>query len=351
MPQIPISDNATRSRDIEPGILLQVNDLRTHFRTPEGVVRSVDGVSFDVPENGTLCIVGESGSGKSITARSILGIIQKPGEIIGGSMLFRRKDRSVVDLAALDRKGAAYRSIRGGEIGMIFQEPMSALSPVHTIGSQIAESCRLHLGLSRRAAYDRAAEVLDRVGFPSARARLETYPFQLSGGMRQRVCIAMALAAEPSLLIADEPTTALDVTTQANILELLAELQSELGMSLLFITHDLGVVAEIANDIVVMYLGTAVERGPADSLLTDPAHPYTRGLLACVPDLAIDGRLDAIPGMVPHPLNRPAGCPFNPRCDRRIDGLCEDVPPQTLPVGAAMVACHLYQSQGEEAMP
>ena len=336
----------------ERDLLLSVQDLRTHFRTPDGVVKSVDGVSFNVPENRTVCIVGESGSGKSITARSVLGIIQKPGRIVSGAMNFRRKDGSVVDLAALDPKGRAYRSIRGGEIGMIFQEPMSALSPVHTIGSQIAEACILHLGLSRKAARERAAEVLDRVGFPSARARLDTYPFQLSGGMRQRVCIAMALAAEPSLLIADEPTTALDVTTQANILELLAELQSELGMALLFITHDLGVVAEIADEIVVMYLGNVIEGGAADMVLSEPHHPYTRGLLACVPDLAEGGHLAAIPGMVPHPLKRPAGCPFNPRCEQRIAGVCEVEYPRTRVMESGLgVACHLWSDPKGEARP
>ncbi len=328
-----------------PGMapILQVENLKTHFASREGVVKAVDGVSFAIGAGETLCVVGESGSGKSITARSIMGILQKPGRIAAGQILFRKKDGAVVDLAALAPKGPEFRAIRGSEIAMVFQEPMSALSPVHTIGSQIAESAEIHMGLSRRAAMDRAAEVLDRVGFPNARQRLDAYAFQLSGGMRQRVAIAMALTCEPSLLIADEPTTALDVTTQAVILDLLADLSDTLDMALLFITHDLGVVAQIADSVVVMYLGEVAERGPADTLFAAPRHPYTRGLMRCIPEVGRAGTMETIPGIVPHPLNRPAGCPFNTRCPEAIAGLCDVAePPLTSFAGDGAVACHLY---------
>ncbi|WP_205648568.1 ABC transporter ATP-binding protein [Acuticoccus kandeliae] len=343
----PIPINVERRAMPQRAPVLSVANLRTHFGTRQGVVKAVDGVSFDIAPAETVCVVGESGSGKSITARSIMGILQKPGRVVGGSMLFRTKAGETVDLATLPPKGRAYRAIRGGEIGMVFQEPMTALSPVHTIGSQIAEAATIHMGLSRRAARERAAEVLDRVGFPNARARLDAYPFQLSGGMRQRVAIAMALACEPSLLIADEPTTALDVTTQAVILELLAELTATLRMALLFITHDLGVVAEIADDVVVMYLGEVAERGPADTIFATPRHPYTQGLMRCIPETGRKGLLETIPGIVPHPLARPAGCPFNTRCPSRIAGVCERIEPvpTRFPDGAT-VSCHLYGEGG-----
>ena len=325
--------------------LLEVDNLRTHFTTPGGIVRSVDGVGFTVGHRETVCIVGESGSGKSITARSIMGLVRRPGQVVGGRMNFRLRDGSTVDLAAIPPDSATYRAIRGREIGMIFQEPMSALSPVHTIGSQIEEGIRLHLGLGARAARERAVDALEKVGFPGARQRLNTYPFQLSGGLRQRVCIAMALACEPSLLIADEPTTALDVTTQANILELLLRLQGELGMAIVFITHDLGVVAEIADCVVVMYLGQVMEAGPASGILGHPRHPYTRGLLRCVADIEGDGLLRAIPGIVPHPLARPPGCPFSTRCEEMISGLCDTTAPDLLALdNESRVRCHLWSS-------
>ena len=349
MRPIPISAEHRKVPQLPP--ILQVDDLRTHFPSREGVVKAVDGVSFSIGAGETLCVVGESGSGKSITARSIMGILARPGRIAGGRILFRKKDGAVVDLAALPPKGPAFRAIRGSEIAMVFQEPMSALSPVHTIGRQIAESAEIHMGLSRRAAMDRAAEVLDRVGFPNARGRLDSYAFQLSGGMRQRVAIAMALTCEPSLLIADEPTTALDVTTQAVILDLLAELSDTLNMALLFITHDLGVVAEIADSLVVMYLGEVAERGPADTVFAEPRHPYTRGLMRCIPEVGRAGLMETIPGIVPHPLDRPVGCPFNTRCPDGIAGVCDRLaPPLTdFPDGGA-VACHLYgESAGRRA--
>ncbi len=326
-------------------LLLSVDDLRVHFTTPSGLVRAVDGASFDVRRGETLCIVGESGSGKSITARSIMGLVRPPGRIAGGAMLFERREGERIDLARLDPQSRVYRSVRGREIGMIFQEPMSALSPVHTIGSQIAEGIRLHLGLSESAARDRTAEMLDKVGFPSARQRLDTYPFQLSGGLRQRVCIAMALACEPALLIADEPTTALDVTTQANILELLLSLQQEFGMAIIFITHDLGVVAEIADRVVVMYLGTVMEQGSAAAVLRRARHPYTHGLLRCIADIEGDGELRAIPGIVPHPLDRPSGCPFQTRCTEKIGEVCSTRAPELIEAGDALVRCHRWAAE------
>jgi peptide/nickel transport system ATP-binding protein len=330
--------------------LLRVDDLKTHFETSGGTVKSVDGVSFTVEDGQTVCIVGESGSGKSITARSIMGLVRPPGRVMGGRMDFRRRDGSTVDLATLPPTSAAYRDIRGREIGMIFQEPMSALSPVHSIGSQLEEGIRLHLGLGNRAARDRAVDALEKVGFPGARDRLGTYPFQLSGGLRQRVCIAMALACEPSLLIADEPTTALDVTTQANILELLMRLQAEFRMAIVFITHDLGVVAEIADRVVVMYLGQVVEAGPAPTVLRRPSHPYTRGLLRCVADIEGDGALRAIRGIVPHPLARPQGCPFNTRCDEAVAGVCDRLAPDLVDHdGDVAVRCHLVAPSPEIA--
>ena len=311
--------------------LLEVENLSTHFFTDEGVVEAVDGVSFEVPRGSTVCVVGESGCGKSMTARSILQLVESPGRIVGGRMLFRPEHGQEVDLAQLDPRSRDIRAIRGKDIAMIFQEPMSSLSPVHTIGNQIVEAIRLHTRASAREARDRAIEVLRRVGIPKPERRMESYTFQLSGGMRQRAMIAMALSCGPQLLIADEPTTALDVTTQANILDLIRELQQDMGMSVLFITHDLGVVAEIADEVAVMYLGTVVERGDVDAIFHDPKHPYTRALLRSVPKLGAGSRerLESIRGMVPHPFQRPAGCAFHTRCDAFMPGACDVlVPPR-----------------------
>ncbi|HZY68277.1 MAG TPA: ABC transporter ATP-binding protein [Devosia sp.] len=330
--------------------LLTVESLETRFTTEEGLVRAVNGASFTIAEGETVCIVGESGSGKSITARSLLRLLARNGRIVGGNIRFQARDGSSVDITTLDPKGRQMRSIRGGEIAMIFQEPMSALSPVHTIGEQVAEGARLHLGMNKTDAYEEAVRVLDRVGIPRPRDRMSAYPFQLSGGMRQRVCIAMALACRPRLLIADEPTTALDVTTQATILDLLKDLQAEQGMAMLFITHDLGVVSEIADRIVVMYLGEVMEQGPARDVLERPTHPYTQGLLECLPALGWDSgeRLNSIPGLVPHPQRRPVGCVFNPRCGKRIGAVCETVHPTLFPAGATQVAaCHLWATPAE----
>ena len=324
--------------------LLDIQDLATHFFTDEGVVRAVDGVNLTMRRGKILAVLGESGCGKSITARSVLQIVDRPGRIVGGRILFHDSDEGVIDLAALDARGPAIRRVRGRRIAMIFQEPMSSLSAVHTIGSQIVETILLHQRVTQQQARDKAIELLRRVGIPNAAERFDTYPFQLSGGMRQRVMIAMALSCEPELLIADEPTTALDVTTQSTILDLMRDLQAERGMAIMFITHDLGVVAEIADDVAVMYLGKVVEQADVDTLFHDPRHPYTRALMASVPKLGQrrpGGRLASIRGMVPHPFARPQGCGFNTRCDLAIAGVCASRAPQFLPEAAGpAVSCH-----------
>ena len=315
--------------------LLEVKDVKTRFFTDEGVVKAVDGVNLSLKRGQTLCVVGESGCGKSVTARSILRIVPRPGEIVAGKILFRKRNGETVDLAQLNPKGREIRQIRGREISMIFQEPMSSLSPVHTIGSQIMEAILLHLPVSRQEARKRAASMLELVGIPRAREQLDAYSFELSGGMRQRAMIAIALACEPQLLIADEPTTALDVTTQANILDLIRDLQEESGMSVLFITHDLGVVAEIADEVVVMYLGRDVESADVDTLFHDPKHPYTRALLQSIPRYGSHNRrrLYSLMGTVPHPFDRPAGCHFHPRCDAFIAQQCDRIDPPRTRVG------------------
>jgi peptide/nickel transport system ATP-binding protein len=326
--------------------LLSIRGLKTHFALREGLIKAVDGVDLDIHAGKTLCVVGESGSGKSMMARSVLQIVSRPGRVVAGRMAFSRPGKPPVDIAALDPAGKEIRSIRGRDIAMVFQEPMNSLSPVHTVGDQLTEKILLHHKIGTRAAIDRAVEALDRVGIPDPRSRLATYPFELSGGMRQRVMIAMALACRPALLIADEPTTALDVTTQANILELIADLQAELGMAVMFITHDLGVVAEIADEVAVMYLGKVVERGSVDDIFYNPQHPYTLALLGSIPKLGArhmrGERLRAIEGMVPHQLNRPVGCPFNTRCPEAVEGLCNAREPQLLELRPEhFAACHM----------
>jgi peptide/nickel transport system ATP-binding protein len=292
-------------------VVLSVRDLKTIFRTDDAEVKAVDGVSFDVRRGATLCIVGESGSGKSATARSILQVVDNPGLVESGQILYRRgPDDRVIDIAALDPRGAALRTIRGGDIGLVFQEPMSSLSPVHTIGDQIVEVLRLHDPQTPAEMRARAIDELGRVGIPEAEERFGAYTFQLSGGMRQRAMIAMALVTRPALLIADEPTTALDVTTQAQILQLLADLKSTLGMTMIFITHDLGVVAEIADDVIVMRHGTVVEAGPVDGIFHDPQHPYTRQLLATLPQRSTLGGWAAASKNTPERPSEPTTAPI-----------------------------------------
>ena len=289
--------------------------------------------------------MGESGCGKSVTARSILGLVDRPGQIVAGSILFVDKAGQTVDLAALDPRSERMRRIRGGEISMIFQEPMASLSPMYTIGAHLVETIRLHMDMDKRTAREHGIEMLRRVGIPRPEQRIDAYSFQLSGGMCQRAMIAMALACGPSLLIADEPTTALDVTTQARILDLIKDLQAQTGMSVLFITHDLGVVAEIADEVVVMYLGTVVERGTVDEIFHDPKHPYTQALLRSIPTIGSGTRqrLTPIRGMVPHPSDRPTGCPYHPRCDQAIAGLCDVADPPTIETSPGHSArCVLY---------
>ena len=320
--------------------LLEVRDLVTAFHTDEGVVRAVDGVSFEVKDGGTLGIVGESGCGKSVTSLSIMRLLPTPpARYERGQILFAGKD--LLTLSERDM-----RALRGAEISMIFQEPMTSLNPVYTVGDQIVEAIRLHQNVGKKQARDKAVDMLRLVGIPAPEERVSAYPHQLSGGMRQRVMIAMALSCEPKLLIADEPTTALDVTIQAQILELLARLRKELGMSVMLITHDLGVVAEFVEEIAVMYAGRVVERAPTRELFQRPLHPYTRGLLSSVPsygDNAKKRRLPTIRGMVPDLSRLPEGCRFRERCDEAIE-ICSKIDPMLTSVPSDpehRVACHV----------
>ncbi|HET7321737.1 MAG TPA: ABC transporter ATP-binding protein [Longimicrobiaceae bacterium] len=315
-----------------PEPLLEVRDLRTYFRTDAGVARAVDGVSFHVDEGETLGIVGESGSGKSVTSLSVMRLIPRPpGNIESGSEIVFRVDGKEEDLATADEK--RMRQIRGNEIAMIFQEPMTSLNPVFKVGDQIVESLRLHQKLGKKEARARAVEMLRLVGIPIPEKRVDEYPHQLSGGMRQRVMIAVALACDPKLLIADEPTTALDVTIQAQILELLNRLQDELGMSIILITHDLGVVAETCDRVIVMYAGQVFEEGSVKEVFRDPQNPYTEGLLRSIPRLGSkEERLAVIPGVVPSPTDWPHGCRFRARCPYGWE-LCEQKEPPEFDLG------------------
>ena len=322
--------------------LLDVRDLQTHFKTEGGLFRAVDGISFQVHRGRTLGIVGESGCGKSVTSLSIMGLVpQPPGIRAGGEILFEGQD-------LLKKRPAELRRIRGGEISMIFQEPMTSLNPVFTVGDQITEAITAHLPLRAAAARERAIAMLRRVRIPSPERRIDDYPHQMSGGMRQRVMIAMALACEPKLLIADEPTTALDVTIQAQILDLMRTLRDETGTSIILITHDLGVIAELADEVVVMYAGKIVESASVKGLFADPQHPYTIGLMGSIPKLDEQRtRLASIEGTVPPPFALPEGCRFNPRCPFADDRCRREQPPlRTLRDGHA-VAC--WKAPLEEA--
>jgi peptide/nickel transport system ATP-binding protein len=327
--------------------ILSVRELKTYFHLPEGVVRAVDGVSFDVYPGRTVGVVGESGCGKSITARSILGIVDRPGRIESGEILLHGASAQggPIDLVRLAPDGAQLRAIRGKEIALIFQEPMASFSHYYTVGNQIMEAIRQHSDASKEEARARAIELLRTVGVPQPERRVDEYPFQLSGGLRQRVMIAMALACDPRVLIADEPTTALDVTTQAQILDLLRGLQEQRGLALILITHDMGVIAEMADDVVVMYLGRAVEKGRVDDIFHAPKHPYTRALLRSIPSITAEPRtkLATLGGSIPHPFNRPAGCPFHPRCPDVMTGVCDSaVPPVLAESDGREVSCFLY---------
>ena len=332
--------------------LLSVRNLKTVFVMDEGIARAVDGVSFDVQPGQVVGIVGESGCGKSVTIKSILGIVQQPGRIVGGEILFaRRGGDGVVDLVALDARGAAMRAIRGAEIALIPQEPMAAMSPVHTVGNQLVEAVRLHRDIGKPEAEQIVISACARSACRAPEERMTMYPWELSGGLRQRVMIAMALSCEPRLLIADEPTTAIDVTTQAQVLSLLRGLQQHHDMAIIFITHDLGVIAQIADYVVVMYLGRVMETGPVDDIFHRPRHPYTRALLQSIPTMYAPSKelLPTIVGSIPHPFNRPRGCPFHPRCRDFMPGTCDAGQPALLPVDERQSAsCFLYHAAVDE---
>ncbi|GGQ60284.1 ABC transporter ATP-binding protein [Streptomyces althioticus] len=319
-------------------MLLEVRDLHVEFRTRDGVAKAVNGVSYGVDEGETLAVLGESGSGKSVTAQAVMGILDTPpGRITGGEVVFQGRD-------LLTLKEEERRRVRGAEMAMIFQDALSALNPVLTVGDQLAEMFTVHRGMSRKDARAKAVELMDRVRIPAARERVRQYPHQFSGGMRQRIMIAMAIALEPALIIADEPTTALDVTVQAQVMELLAELQREYRMGLILITHDLGVVADVADRIAVMYAGRIVESAPVHDIYKAPAHPYTRGLLDSIPRLDHKGReLYAIKGLPPNLTRIPPGCPFHPRCPLARDVCTTDDPPLYEVSGTRGSACHFWR--------
>lgn len=319
--------------------VIEVKNMNTHFFTSKGVVKAVDGVDFEINSGETLAIVGESGCGKSVTSKSILRLVPDPGKIVEGEINFLGKN-------LLDFKERDMRNLRGNKISMIFQEPMTSLNPVFTVEYQLGEVLKLHRGLNKKEARDESIELLELVGIPNAEKVVDEYPFALSGGMRQRVMIAMALACNPRLLIADEPTTALDVTIQAQVLELMSKLQDELDTAILFITHDLAVVAEIADRVDVMYSGRVVEEADVDELFDHPMHPYTIGLLQSIPDLNTEDEvLHAIEGVVPNPLNRPEGCQFSPRCEKSMD-ICKREMPDLFDLGnGRKVRCWLYNEE------
>jgi peptide/nickel transport system ATP-binding protein len=330
--------------------LLRVRDLRVSFRLDEGTVRAVDGVSFDVFPGQVVGIVGESGCGKSVTMRAVLQLIDPPGRITGGEILYRR-GATPIDLTRLSPRGRLMRDLRGAEIALIPQEPMAAFSPVHTVGAQIIEAIMLHERVGRDQARARTVELFRDVGISMAESRIDAYSWQLSGGLRQRAMIAMALSCKPRLLIADEPTTAIDVTTQAQILALLRELQRKYDTAIIFITHDLGVIAQMANYVVVMYLGRVMEEGPVDDIFHAPRHPYTQALLRSIPSLQGETRtaLPIIKGALPHPFNRPPGCPFHPRCDDIMERCTKAVPSLHSVAQQRAVSCFLHSDQADPA--
>ncbi|WP_243721847.1 ABC transporter ATP-binding protein [Meridianimarinicoccus aquatilis] len=329
--------------------LLSVENLTISFRTDEGTITPVQDVTFAVDKGRTLGLVGESGSGKSVSTKALMRLLPRTASLGADTkMHYTAKDGQVMRIETLSDRSREIRALRGGEMGMIFQEPMASFSPVYTIGNQIIEAIRLHRPMSKREARAFAIDMLDKVGISNAGARIDQYAHELSGGMRQRAMIAVALSAGPALLIADEPTTALDVTIQAQVLDLMRDLQRELGMGMIFITHDLGVIAQVADDVAVMYLGSIVERGPARDVIRAPKHPYTQGLLAALPSLdTLSKRLTPIPGEIPSPNARPSGCPFHTRCAQKIAGLCDrKIPREVVPEPGRAVRCWLYDENG-----
>ena len=335
----------SHAEDLTRRPLLEIKELKTYFFVNEGVLKAVDNVNFEVNREETLGLIGESGCGKSVTAHSILRIVPSPGKLVSGTILLHLDDQNTVDLARLSASGRQVRSIRGKEISMVFQEPMTSLSPVHTIGDQICEAIYLHRTRNKKEAEEIALDMLNRVGIANPQQRIHEYPHQLSGGMRQRAMIAMALSCHPKLLIADEPTTALDVTVQAQILELIQELQEEFHMAVLYITHDLGVIAEICHQVAVMYLGKIVEYGSVRDIFYRPLHPYTIRLLKSRPTISKHGgqRLESIHGNVPVPLDPPEQCGFFERCPEAMAGRCDQAVPQLIEQEPAhWVRCFLY---------
>ncbi len=340
----------------EENLLLEIKGLRTYFHLAEGVVHAVDGVDLVMHRNETLGIVGESGCGKSISAYSTLRLVSPPGKIESGEILYYKRPKNdstaqveVVNITKLDPGGADIRHIRGNHISMVFQEPMTAMSPVRTVGQQIMEAIILHQKVTKAEARAQTIEMLRRVRMSNPERVVDDYPFQLSGGMRQRAVIAMALCCRPSLLIADEPTTALDVTTEAQILNLMKDLQQEFGMAIMYITHNLGVIAEMASNVAVMYMGKVVEKTDVQTIFFNPQHPYTQGLLQSIPQLSDavtrneHKRLQTIKGMVPDPYSRFKGCPFQPRCPKAIPGVCDEKEPENVQTAENhTVRCHLY---------
>ncbi|MBX3052816.1 MAG: ABC transporter ATP-binding protein [Caldilineaceae bacterium] len=333
--------------------ILQVENLHTHFFTESGIIRALRGVDFSVERGKVLGIVGESGCGKSVTAQCIMNMLPSNGRVVEGKITYYRQDPAInqieaIDINSLPPRGRAMRAIRGNEIAMIFQEPMTSLDPVYTTGSQLMEAITLHQNVTKQEGKEIAIDALAKVNLPEPARIFDAYPHQLSGGQRQRVMIAIALSCNPTLLIADEPTTALDVTTQAQILDLMRALQEETHMSIIFITHDLGVVAEMCDDVAVMYLGKAVERTDVDTTFHNPQHPYTRALLRSIPRLDAENqyRLDVIKGRVPDPSVVPSGCPFHPRCPEMVPGLCEVYTPEVISIGDNhQVRCLLHDDK------
>lgn len=328
--------------------MLSVENLSISFRTDEGLITPVQGVSFAVEAGKTLGLVGESGSGKSITTKALMRLLPGNASLSDETRItYRAKDGREIEIDKIRPKSRSLRHLRGGEIGMIFQEPMASFSPVYTIGNQMMEAIRLHRKCGKREARALAVEMLYKVGISNPSERIDQYPHEMSGGMRQRAMIALALSAGPALLIADEPTTALDVTIQAQVLDLMRDLQRDLGMAMIFITHDLGVIAQIADEVAVMYLGTIVERGATRDVIRTPQHPYTQGLLKAIPSLdTLHDRLSPVPGDIPSPTERPTGCPFHTRCPEFINGICDVNPPHEVSAAPGRsVRCWLHSDQ------